>query len=321
MKRFIPALILTLAAAVCLPCYAQEAPKETNPVKHVVLVIWDGYGANYVNWDEVPTLKKMRDNGAWTLHSRCVLPSVSAVNWATILMGCGSELHGYRHWGSSKPDLPSRVLTDKKLYPDIFHVVHTQAPDALTCSVYDWDVVGKLHELPDEKHTKYFYYEEFKDTSVPQTRCTTEKTLTLMTDQFIEYLKENPTLAFIGYADPDGAGHKCGWGSESYHKTVADLDTYLAKIIKFLEENDRMKDTVVIFTSDHGGSGKGHGEGNMLHMETPYVIYGAGVKPGEITDVVVGYDTAPTIAWALGLEEPQAWRGKPIKSAFTFGEN
>jgi arylsulfatase A-like enzyme len=77
-----------------------------------------------------------------------------------------------------------------------------------------------------------------------------------------------------------------------------------------------MKNTLVIFTSDHGGTGKGHGDGVMEHMEVPFILYGQGVKPGEIKDVVVHFDVAATIAWALGAPRPQAWRGVPVESAF-----
>ena len=51
-------------------------------------------------------------------------------------------------------------------------------------------------------------------------------------------------------------------------------------------------------------------------MEVPFLIYGKGVKAGEITDVVVNYDLAATVLWILGAKEPQAWRGQPVKSAF-----
>ena len=64
------------------------------------------------------------------------------------------------------------------------------------------------------------------------------------------------------------------------------------------------------------GTHKGPSVDLLSHMETPFILYGAGVKKGEIQDVVVNYDTAATIAWVLGLEAPQCWRGKPVTSAF-----
>lgn len=313
MKRLTAiALFCCVTFAAFGQTFAQDADAPApNPVKHVLILGWDGYGSAFVNWDEVPNLKMMRDNGAYTLKTRCVLPSVSAINWATILMGAGSELHGYRTWGSAKPDLPSRVLTDKGKFPDIFSVVHQQRPGALTASTYTWENIKNLHELPDEAHTKYIQKK--------QTAPTPEEYQQLV-DTTIGYMKEKSVLTFVYFSDPDVAGHTYGWGSEEYHKKVAELDGYVGQILKYLQDNDRLKDTVVFLVSDHGGTGKGHGHETMQDMETPLLIYGAGVKKGEIESVVVNYDVAATAAWILQLTAPDCWRGKPIKSAFEFKE-
>ena len=94
------------------------------------------------------------------------------------------------------------------------------------------------------------------------------------------------------------------------------IDDYVGKLLADIEAAGIADDTVVLFSADHGGSEKGHGDGRLDHMEVPFLIYGAGVKAGEITDTVVHYDLAATIAWVLGAKQPQAWRGKPVKSAF-----
>ena len=294
--------LFTCLLAVCMTAalYAAD-PQIDSPVgvKHVLVVGWDGYGAHYVKWDEVPTLKKMKENGAWTLQTRCVLPSVSSINWHSILMGAGSELHGYRNWGSVTPEIPSRVVTERNLFPDIFYLIHTQKPDAETALAYTWK---EFNTFVDSEKIKYQQW--------------IDHDYDVLTNTTIDFLGHNPTLTFVYYSDPDHVGHSTGWGSDEYYAIVRDLDAWLGKIITYLEENDRMKDTLVIFVSDHGGTEKGHGKDLLSHMETPFILYGAGVKKGEIQDVVVNYDTAATIAWVLGLEAPQCWRGKPVTSAF-----
>ena len=78
MKRLLLSFMFCAAIFVTAgQTFAQDADATvTNPVKHVLILGWDGYGSAFVNWDEVPNLKMMRDNGAWTLKTRCVLPSV-----------------------------------------------------------------------------------------------------------------------------------------------------------------------------------------------------------------------------------------------------
>jgi arylsulfatase A-like enzyme len=52
-------------------------------------------------------------------------------------------------------------------------------------------------------------------------------------------------------------------------------------------------------------------------MEAPLVFFGKGVKKGHKIDVpVVRYDTAPTIAYILGLQTPDVWRGRAITEVF-----
>ena len=300
MKSRILCAVLLLFSMTCA-VGAQEA-QINSPVKglkHVVVIGIDGYGSAYVDWNEVPTLKRMKENGAWTLKTRCVLPSVSAINWATFFMGAGSELHGYRTWGSEKPDLPSRILTKQGKFPCYFSVAHDQIPNVKTGSVYTWKAIAALHD--SERCTETVFIDHKYDES---------------TAKMVEFQQKGMNLSYIYYSEPDCIGHGKGWGSKEYHDVVAQTDGYVGQIIKYLEENDRLKDTVVFFISDHGGIDKGHGHDTMTDMETPFIIYGCGVKPGEIEDVVVNYDLAPTIAWLLGCEAPQVWRGKPIKSAF-----
>ena len=66
--------------------------------KHVILIGMDGWGAYSVPKADIPAIKSLMTNGCYTLHSRSVLPSSSAINWASMFMGVGTELHGYTTW-------------------------------------------------------------------------------------------------------------------------------------------------------------------------------------------------------------------------------
>lgn len=61
------------------------------------------------------------EDGAYTLKKRSALPSSSAINWASMFMGAGPELHGYTEWGSKTPELPSRVLNKNGIFPTVFN--------------------------------------------------------------------------------------------------------------------------------------------------------------------------------------------------------
>lgn len=311
--NIVSTIIICLILLGCVSQSDAQTVKSPMPeIKHVVMIGADGFGSHYVNWDDLPTLKMMKENGAWTLRMRSVLPSSSAINWASILMGAPSEIHGYRTWGSKEPDIPPLKLTDKGRFPCIFSVIRDQIPDAVTTIVYSWDGIGYLYEKEDVTEHIRAERDETAVGKVPN-----PSVLKIAEKQ----LAKKPTLSFIYFSDPDVTGHNFSWGSPEYQAKMTDIDEYVGKILKMIEANGMTDDTIVVFISDHGGSEKRHGDELLSHMEVPWILYGPGVKTGEITDSVVVYDNAATIAWILGLKQPQVWRGLPITSAFDSGDN
>ena len=104
--------------------------------KHVILIGMDGWGAYSVPKADIPAIKSLMTNGCYTLHSRSVLPSSSAINWASMFMGAGPELHGYTQWGSKTPELPSRVLNQHGIFPTIFQLLRDAQPEAVRMGRY-----------------------------------------------------------------------------------------------------------------------------------------------------------------------------------------
>lgn len=296
LKKVLFALIAVAVATFTTTTAVAQEKAAPDGIKHVIWVGADGFGAHYVKWDELPNLTKMRDNGAWTLHMRTVLPSASALNWESMLVGVPSEMHGFRTWGSKEPDIEPIYRNEHGLFPDIFRVVKDQMPDARTTCVYDWDGIGYLYDkscVDDDVYVK-----------------TSDEVLEVALKQ----LETKPTYAFIYFGEVDHVGHSIGWGTPEYQAAMTKTDERLGKILDKIEELGMKDDTVVYFSSDHGGSGKGHGEARLDHMEAPYLVVGPGVTPGEIKDVFVNFDCPATAAWLLGLKRPQPWRGVPAYS-------
>ena len=69
--------------------------------------------------------------------------------------------------------------------------------------------------------------------------------------------------------------------------------------------------------ADHGGVGTKHGGDTIAELEIPWIVYGPGVAKGTVIQQPVNtYDTAATLAWALGLKAPSVWIGRPVIEAF-----
>lgn len=79
---------LTLLATFALlfsftfSCHA----KGKDKAKHVVFIGLDGWGAYSLPKADMPNVKKLMEDGAYTLKKRSALPSSSAINWASMFM-------------------------------------------------------------------------------------------------------------------------------------------------------------------------------------------------------------------------------------------
>lgn len=273
---------------------------QTKKIKHVILLGFDGFGAYAFDSANIPNMRKMMADGAYSLKGRSVLPSSSAVNWASMIMGASPTLHGYTEWDSKVPEIPSVTKDKWDMFPSIFGVLREQRPKAKTGVIYTWSGIGYL----------------FEKEAVDYDLNTNNDSLTLV--KSIEYIKnEKPTLLMIHFDQPDGVGHEIGHRTPAYYDTVHSIDKWAGKIRQAVKDAGIEENTLIILTADHGGKGKGHGGKSLDEVTIPWIAVGPGIKKNhEIKDVIITYDTAPTIAHALGIRTPQAWRGKPVLEAF-----
>ena len=297
MRRvFILAAAIVFSLSYAIRSYAAKKPA------HVIVVGFDGWGAYSVPKAEMPNLSELMERGAWTLKKRSVLPSSSAINWASMFMGVGTEGHGYTTWGSKTPEIPSIALSENGIFPTIFTITRQQRPKSEIGVLYEWDGIKYLIDTLAVSHHA-------------QVSPTPEGSSVPITDAFAEYIRQSkPTLALVSYDSPDAVGHRVGHDTPEYYAMLRELDGHLGRIVGALKEAGIYDSSVVIVTSDHGGIGKGHGGITLAEMETPFVIAGPGVRQiGEFKSDMMQYDVAATIAWLLGLKQPQRWVGRPVK--------
>lgn len=298
--------LLSLSLFSCATERGCVGKKIKNGPKHVVLVGFDGLSAHAVKSDKakMPVFKKLMEQGASTLENRSVLPSSSAVNWASMFMGAGPELHGYTEWGSAKPDLPSRVLTDNGMFPDIYYLLRKARPEAELGFIYEW---GGMRNLVDTLSVSY----------LKPLALSAENTEQAVAD-VTTYIKEKkPVFCSVIFGEPDGVGHGIGWETPEYFAMLSHLDQALGKIVQAVDDAGMMDETVFILAADHGGIHTGHGGKTMEEMQTAIVFSGKGVKAGyRIPESTMVFDIAGTVAWLFGLDTPQVWLARPIKSAF-----
>lgn len=294
---------IILALAFILLC-ANVSNAAKWKAKHVVMIGLDGWGAYSVEKADMPNVKKLMANGSYTLKKRSVLPSSSAVNWASMYMGAGPELHGYTDWGSQTPDLPSRVVDEDGIFPTVFGLLHRAAPKAEIGCIYEW---GGIRYVVD---TLALNYEKHVTEASKEPQATVRYA--------VDYIKKaKPTLVNIVWDEPDHVGHADGHDTPAYYAKLAELDGYIGQVIEAVKEAGMLDETIFIVTADHGGIEKGHGGKTMQEMETAFIISGKGVKKGyNFEESMMQFDVASTIAYMFGLDQPQVWIGRPMVQVF-----
>ncbi len=309
MQKEILLCILLLGSFCGYPLETFGRKSQQSPFPsdiHVILIGFDGWGSYSLEKADMPNVKRMMREGAWTINKRSVLPSSSAANWASMFMGASPEIHGYTQWNSRKPEIPSRVLGENNIFPTISQLLHSQHSDARIALFYQWDGIKYVADTLSINHVVKLP-KPGKDRSFGD--------ISKIIGNYI--IEERPALCAIVYDYPDHYGHASGFESDDYYLSLKEVDSSLGDIIQSTKEAGIFENTIFIVSSDHGGTGKNHGGKSLAEMETPFIVFGPNIKKGyEISESVMQYDIAATIAYIFGLKTPQAWIGRPVLSVF-----
>lgn len=102
-----------------------------------------------------------------------------------------------------------------------------------------------------------------------------------------------------------------------YLKTVKSVDDGIGKVLDYLEKNNLLENTVVVYTSDQGFYLGEHGWYDKRFMyeqslSTPLLVrYPREIKAGsEVHDLVQNLDLAPTLLDYAGINIPEDMQGK-----------
>ena len=104
-----------------------------------------------------------------------------------------------------------------------------------------------------------------------------------------------------------------------YYANVTMIDEKIGEILDALEEKDALRDSVVIFTADHGDALGDHGHIQKWTMydcsvNVPLLFWSPDrFSGGKVIDSLVQWmDIAPTVLELAGLEVPKRWDAKSL---------
>jgi len=106
------------------------------------------------------------------------------------------------------------------------------------------------------------------------------------------------------------------WIYRSYYAAVSQIDREVGLILDTLEETGRRRETIVVFTSDHGDQLLSHGlVGKNIFFEEsihiPFLFsYPGVVRAGNYDELIETTDFVPTLMELAGLPEPYHCQGR-----------
>jgi len=105
-----------------------------------------------------------------------------------------------------------------------------------------------------------------------------------------------------------------------YLGSVAAVDEGVGRLLDYLEENDLIENTIVVYTSDQGFYLGEHGwyDKRFMYEEslrTPLIIrYPAEIAPAQVNDdLVLNLDMTPTLLDLAGVEIPSEMQGRSLR--------
>jgi predicted AlkP superfamily pyrophosphatase or phosphodiesterase len=296
-------LVVPVLAALVSSAHAQapatqphRADDKRPTAKHVLLIGLDGARADAIRDHAGPAIQSLIDNGTSCWRAQAVTPSVTQVNWASVLTGCRPDTHGINTYPQTQPELEATPLK----VPTLFDLVARSGMKAAGFLGH-W----KLYPL------------ESKTPGATTFRSSYESVV-VGADAAKYILAEKPAFCFVFIGDLDGKGHRHGWMSPEYLDGVKVVDRAVQKLLDALDQAGIREQTVVMLTSDHGGHGKSHSQGTSEDLTIPWIACGPGIARGATIDREIStLDTAPTVLAALGLNLPATSDGKIVREAFT----
>jgi hypothetical protein len=263
----------------------------------VVIVLIDAlrYDTS-MNASVMPTLDKLRSQGAQAMmHSQ--VPSFSEPGYTTILTGAWPWLNDGPAFNLEYGEIPTWTQDN------LFSAAH-RAGLTTAISGYYW-----FEELVPQSDVDLSFYTPGED----------KKADVDVVNAVLPWLKENKSqLTLIHIDQVDYAGHhEGGPRSQNWSDAAKRADDLLAQIASTL---DMQKDTLLVI-SDHGQiDAGGHGGQEPICLKEPFVLVGAGVKPGNYGDVNM-VDVAPTLAALLGVNLPASAMGEVRTSMLNLSDS
>jgi len=286
---------------------AQSANPVARPlrpipaVEHVVIVSIDGLRPDRALLADMPTLRSLLKQGAYTFWAKTTAVSITLPSHTSMLTGVTPQKHGIE-WNR---DLPFSEPVYSKV-PTLFEMASKAGyTTALVAGKSKFEALCKPGTV-----TWVSVAGEAKGSN--------EEVLA----NAVKLIEEKkPDVLFVHFPDVDSVGHAKGWGSAEQLACIEKTDRQLGELIASLNRAGLWVSTFMIVTADHGGAGLTHGADDARSRHIPWIAVGPGVRKNfDLTSSasleIRTEDTCATACYLLGLPQAPYFDGKPVTAAF-----
>ena len=276
-----------------LPRYPDRAPQPpvAEPLaERVYVIVVDGCNRGRLWQAHAPVMDRLAREGTEYLDVEPAHPARTVVCFSSMLTGASPAEHGMR--SNFAPRLGVRRES-------VFDVLERHGRRGR--------LVGIAHLLDP------FGEEVVRSVTSVQPTGQIDSSLCAEGRRVVE--EEDPDLLVLQLLAADQLGHVRGVRNPEYLDQLAETDRHVGDFLSFLEERGKLDGATVILMADHGqGRGiGGHGHLDWGERPVPFVVWGAGARPGGVSREPRSVcELAATVSSLLGVEAPAAARGRPM---------
>ena len=256
---------------------------------HVLMVLLDGWRPDVIAAAHTPTIDMMMQDSAYSMEARVEDTTISGSGHSSFLTGVHRDKHNVH--GNSFGD------ANYQEYPYWFNLLKYERPEMHTAAYHNW--------LP------------MADAALDSSVCgycvdmyVTGSDNSIATQLATDLANKQMDAVTIVIDAPDAAGHGYGFHPSipQYVAAMNQSDVWLGMMMDaiFARTNYAEEDWMVIISTDHAGSGYGHGYNIPEHREVPLIIWGA-ESPGTIWPAPDAVDIVPTALHHMGVEVRPEW--------------
>lgn len=288
-----------------LCCEATAA--DPVPPGRVLFIGIDGCRFDALEKARTPNLDKLLAAGCYSDQTQILgtryrqSDTVSGPGWSSLLTGVWADKHGV---DSNKFENPQY-----EKFPHFFARVKQKYPRAVTISAAAWPPISQWITTAADVNASTGEQEDYRPGDYETARLTADM-----------LQRGNPLAMFAYFGQVDVNGHNHGFSPDvpQYIAAIERVDILIGRVLDALERrpNYAAENWLVLVSSDHGGFGKGHGNGHsipeILHSFT--IVSGAAARRGKLNQPTYLVDVPVTALTHLGVELDPKWGldGKPV---------